>query len=68
MPRPITEDIRVTVRLDGEILQAGTTLGLFLIDNFLSESELSGLRESLRRGQAFEGGGGAAPIWSVELA
>lgn len=65
MVQPITEDTLVTVRLDGEFINT-TTLGLFLADNFVTDEEQREIRANLARGEAYRGGGGAAPEWSVE--
>lgn len=45
-----------------------TTLGLFLADNFVTDSQQRAMRTALGRGEVYRDGGGAAPEWSVELA
>lgn len=65
MPLPLSDLTRLTLHLDGEPRE--TTLGLFLTDN-ADAIDPTALHSALARGEAYRGGGGAAPEWSVELA
>lgn len=65
MAKPLSDNTRLTLRFEGEVRP--TTIGLFLNDN-PDDVDPIALHAALARGEAYRGGGGAAPEWSVELA
>lgn len=48
------------------VAEINLTFGEFLEDNEFGMDEVAEIAETLLRGETFTGGGGAAPIWTLE--